>query len=259
MARQSVFSAVLLFLVLAPAALQAEEGDVLAGTATTIRPDFTLELASGDSVLLAGILPPQAILKSANDVAAWQETALAFLDKATKGKPLRLVEADIARDRHGRRPAQVFLADTPELWLQGSLVREGLAVVHGGPSRRSRQADLLALENEARRAGRGLWRLAELQPLSTQRAGEAIDRWRLIEGGVQETAVIRGRGYINFGADWREDFTIYLDPERLAQYEEASGPLNRLQDRRLRVRGWLVSYNGPMIELSYPEQIEVLE
>ena len=29
--------------------------------------------------------------------------------------------------------------------------------------------------------------------------------------------------------------------------------------RRVRVRGWIKSYNGPMIEPSHPEQIEVLE
>lgn len=27
----------------------------------------------------------------------------------------------------------------------------------------------------------------------------------------------------------------------------------------LRVRGWLKSFNGPMIEATHPEQIEVLE
>ena len=29
--------------------------------------------------------------------------------------------------------------------------------------------------------------------------------------------------------------------------------------RRVRVRGWLKSLNGPMIEVTHPEQIEVLE
>jgi len=28
--------------------------------------------------------------------------------------------------------------------------------------------------------------------------------------------------------------------------------------RRVRVRGWLRKYNGPMIDASHPEQIEVL-
>lgn len=227
--------------------------------ATGIRPDFTLELASGEAVLLAGILPPAAILDSQEEAEPWQEQALALLRRTTQGHPLRLVEAAIPRDRHGRLPAQVFLADSPETWLQGALVRDGLAVVQGAPARRAAQTELLALEAEARRAGRGLWRLPHLVPLSHENAGGAVGRWRLIEGRVQETAKVRGQGYINFGANWREDFTIYLNPERLEVFEEASGPLDRLQGRRLRIRGWLVSYNGPMIELSYPEQIEVLQ
>ena len=32
-----------------------------------------------------------------------------------------------------------------------------------------------------------------------------------------------------------------------------------LEGRRVRVRGWLQSLNGPMIEVTHPEQIEVLE
>ncbi|WP_022728313.1 thermonuclease family protein [Fodinicurvata sediminis] len=254
-----VFYSFLVLLLLATTTLQAGTWEALAETRTKMQSDFTLELASGDSVLLAGVLPPQTVLEPGAEMTALQEEALAFLSRATKGKSLNLISTEITHDRHGRRLAQVFQAGTPELWLQGHLVREGLAIVHGGPARRTMQTDLLALENQARLAKRGLWRLAELQPLSPHRANEAIGRWRLIEGQVQDTAAIRGRGYINFGADWREDFTIYLNPERLAEFEETSGPLDRLQGRRLRVRGWLVSYNGPMIELSYPEQIEVLE
>ena len=31
-----------------------------------------------------------------------------------------------------------------------------------------------------------------------------------------------------------------------------------LQGKRIRVRGWLKSFNGPMINATHPEQIEVL-
>lgn len=258
MALLPAFTIVLFLLLTGLTPLQAESEDV-PGIATAIRPDLTLELASGEAVLLAGILPPAIVLDSQEEAEPWQEQVLALLRRTTQDQPLRLSEVAIPEDRHGRRPAQVFLADNPETWLQGLLVREGLAVVQGAPARRAAQAELLALEAEARRAGRGLWRLPQLVPLSHEVAGSALGRWRLVEGRVQETAEVRGRGYINFGADWREDFTIYLEPERLAEFEEASGPLDRLQGRRLRIRGWLVSYNGPMIELSYPEQIEVLE
>jgi hypothetical protein len=32
-----------------------------------------------------------------------------------------------------------------------------------------------------------------------------------------------------------------------------------LQGVRLRARGWLRSFNGPLIDITHPEQIEVLE
>jgi len=31
-----------------------------------------------------------------------------------------------------------------------------------------------------------------------------------------------------------------------------------LEGYNVRVRGWLKEYNGPMVELSHPEQLEVL-
>lgn len=220
---------------------------------------FTVTLASGERILLAGILPPAVVMAQPDQTESWHARAASLLESLTGDAMLKLAPSALPRDRHGRHPAQVYLQDASETWLQGALVREGLAVVQGAPARRAGQRELLALEDEARRARRGLWQSPGLHPLPHDQAHKAIGRWRLIEGQVQDTAVIRGRGYINFGADWREDFTIYLNPERLAQFEETSGPLDRLQGRRLRVRGWLVSYNGPMIELSYPEQIEVLE
>ncbi|WP_026987570.1 thermonuclease family protein [Fodinicurvata fenggangensis] len=220
---------------------------------------FTLTLATGETILLAGILPPAAVLEQPEQSEAWHNKAADLLDRLTRDKELRLIPSALVRDRHGRQPSQVYLQDASDSWLQGQLIRAGLAVTQAAPSRRGGQRELLTLEDEARRAGAGLWQSPRLHPLSHGQAHKAIGRWRLIEGRVQDTAAIRGRGYINFGADWREDFTIYLNPERLAEFEEASGPLDRLQGRRLRVRGWLVSYNGPMIELSYPEQIEVLE
>lgn len=65
--------------------------------------------------------------------------------------------------------------------------------------------------------------------------------------------------YLNFGADWRTDFTITIAARDLKLFEQAGLDLFALEGRTVRVRGWLDSYNGPAIEADHPEQIEVLD
>jgi hypothetical protein len=95
------------------------------------------------------------------------------------------------------------------------------------------------------------------------RSAEAAGRWlggfELVEGRV--LAVGRGGGntYLNFGADWRSDFTIAVSHRARQTFEEAGIDLESYEGKRVRVRGWLKSRNGPMIGVTHPEQIEELE
>jgi hypothetical protein len=76
---------------------------------------------------------------------------------------------------------------------------------------------------------------------------------------VLKAALVKGRVYLNFGADWKSDFTVTLAPAVRRVFEaEGIDPLV-YDGKRVRVRGWIESYNGPMIEASHPEQIEVIE
>jgi hypothetical protein len=86
-----------------------------------------------------------------------------------------------------------------------------------------------------------------------------LSGFELVEGRVIEAAIVRKRTYLNFGADWRSDFTITIAPKTWRLFEaEGIDPLS-YQGKRVRVRGWLKSYNGPLIEVTHPEQIEVIE
>ena len=65
--------------------------------------------------------------------------------------------------------------------------------------------------------------------------------------------------FLNFGDNWRTDFTIRLDRRIARQFRRAGLTADSYDGRRVRVRGWLKNWNGPMIEASHPEQIEILE
>ena len=175
---------------------------------------------------------------------AWTEAFLARPE-------LRLEPAKPRLDRHGRRLAHVF---SGALWLQRELVARGLAVVAPPLVSRERARTLLALERRARRSEPGLWRRDGARPVPAERARSALDRFAIVEGVVVATARGFRHRFVNFGEDWREDFTVLLRRGRLSR----AFPRGALEGRRVRVRGWVFYRNGPAIELADPLYLEPL-
>lgn len=154
-------------------------------------------------------------------------------------------------DRHGRRLAHVF---SGPLWLQRELVARGLAVVAPPLTSRERAGALLALERRARLSEPGLWMRRDARTVAADRARSVLDRFAIVEGRVLATARGFRSNFVNFGEDWREDFTIYLKRGRISR----AFPPGTLEGRRVRVRGWVYYSNGPAIELADPLYLEVL-
>jgi hypothetical protein len=145
------------------------------------------------------------------------------------------------------------------LWLQGEMLSLGLARVYSFRDNRALVADMLALERAAREARLGIWG-DPFYRVRDARFPERIprDSFELVEGRVQAVAVVRGRTYINFGEDWRTDFTATFGAREGRVFKREDYDVAALEGRRIRVRGWIMSRNGPMIELTHPDQIEVL-
>jgi len=118
---------------------------------------------------------------------------------------------------------------------------------------------MLMLEREARVAGRGIWSHAFYRVRDTSKTPQHLDSFRLVEGTVMSSVEVRGRTYLKFGKDWRSDFTVTISPRDKRRFREESFDLLALKGRRVRVRGWLHQGDGPMIDVTHPEQIELLE
>ena len=87
----------------------------------------------------------------------------------------------------------------------------------------------------------------------------ASGRFVLVEGRIVRVARTTNYWYANFGRSIRRDFTVRVPPEAERGFEAAGVDLEGLEKRRVRVRGWLFEDNGPMIEVTQPLAIEVLE
>jgi endonuclease YncB( thermonuclease family) len=213
---------------------QVVNGEVLATDAGELR--------------LAGIMTPTQPEALAREVdAALRNLAI--------GRTVTLAYEIEPLDRHGRLIAQV--ETRAGLWLQGALLDRGLARVATAPDRRARAAEMLARERSARAAGRGLWAHAHYRVLSDAEAVAHAGAFHLVEGRVLDVRRIRGTTYLNFGPDWRTDFTVAVAQVAQPLFRAANMPLAGLKDRQVRVRGWLRLYNGALIDATHPEQIEV--
>jgi hypothetical protein len=218
----------------------------------------TVVLESGEQVRLVGIQAPKLSLGRAHvkDQPLSAE-AKAALESLALGHTVRLSFGGARRDRHGRFLAH--LHDESGRWIQGAMLARGLARVYTFPDNRALVPEMLALEDAARAARLGIWAEPFYAVLDAVDPDMPLDSYALVEGRVLDAAEVRSRVFLNFGEDWREDFTATVSPQDRDTFAAAGLDPLALEGRRVRVRGWLESRNGPEIVLTHPEQIEVLD
>jgi endonuclease YncB( thermonuclease family) len=187
--------------------------------------------------------------------------AKAALESLLVGQRAELHQASPATDRYGRTLAHVFLAGTersagPEMLAQG-YARVG---AHVGNS--ACAAELLAHERAARVAKLGLWANPYYVIVGAESGAELLaerGRFTVVEGKVLSVRESGGTIYMNFGRRWSAALTVTILKRHERIFTQAGLPLKSLQNRRVRVRGWVDERNGPRIEASHPEQIEIAE
>jgi endonuclease YncB( thermonuclease family) len=254
---------VLAALICAPRAIACDLPEGETATVASVEDGETVTLTDGRKVRLAGVKAPAAPLGwKGDDPWPFVAEATDALTQLASGGEVELRFDERRGDRHGHVLAQVYVTkDTARVWVQEALLRQGLARVYSFPDMRACVNELLTAERNARAARRGLWRSWAYRiedAGDAERLGKLTRTYQLVEGEV--VAVGEGRKwlYLNFMEDWRRDFTVTIARKDLAAFEAAGLDLMGLAGQRLRVRGWVEWWNGPMIEATHPEQIELL-
>ena len=207
----------------------------------------TFRLDDGREVRLAGIVPVTA------------DKTKAALAAIVTGRDVTLRGEEDAPDRYGRQPAFVFLpgSGTP---VQSELLRQGEALVSTEVASKDCAAELAAAEAEARRAKRGTW----ADPAAIKNAESpgdilaGIGRFTVVEGRVLSVRQAGATTYLNFGRNWTRDFAVTISRRMIPAFEAAGLAPKSLENRRIRVRGFVEARGGPRIEVLRVGQIEVL-
>lgn len=254
---------VLLGLTLLTASLPRAQGAECAGgkldpgptvTVDAVAEDGTLRTSDRREVLLAGISMPRAAVGH-DPAQPLAETARRALTDLALGRSMVLHQGPKRRDRYDRLLAHPCLPDGT--WLQGHLLERGLALVATTRDTPQLATEMLALERTARERKAGIWSERFFRVRNPYETRRDIDTYQIVEGPVVTAVIIKGRAYLNFGQDWRTDFTFSISPSDRKAFERSGIDLAALASRRVRGRGWVTLRNGPLIELTHPEQLEI--
>jgi len=219
----------------------------------------TVTLDDGRMVRLAGLLPPVPPLDIAED-APWPlaEEARRRLADLIAGRAARVATTTKEPDRHGRIAARLFRAED-ELWIGGAMVADGLARV--GIATDACTENLLQREARARADRRGVWShpayavASADDPNLADRAG----RFAIVEGTVLSVGKGRRVVFLNFGKNWRKDFTATLYGTQTKRWRQTGLDPVALTGVSVRIRGWLENQDGALIRVNTPQQIERLD
>jgi len=215
-----------------------------------------------DTVRLICIQAPQLPL-GLPGFAAWPlaKVSKRALGTTVSGRAARNGHVGCRLDRHGCFLAHLLVTDRnggDDLWVRGELVSLGMARVCTFPDNRRLAAAMLALEGRARAAQRGICAHPFYAVRVPRKTGSLIDTFQTVEGKVLDAARMRNRVFPNFGLDWCTYFIVALSSKTCRLFKNEAGDPGALAGRRVRVRGWIKRFNGPLVHTSYPEQVEVL-
>jgi len=207
----------------------------------------TLRLADGREIRLAGLARPATA-----DAAAALTSLVGDRDVVLRG-------ADDSPDRYGRQSLFVYPEDAGPS-AQAMLLRAGHALYSGMLGDAGCAGELLAAEAAARSSRLGAWAAADAIK-NAERPGDILaiaGQFGVVEGKVVSVRQAGTTFYVNFGRRWTEGFAVTISGRMIAALETAGLTPKSLENRRLRVRGWVERHGGPRMELFRAGQIELI-
>jgi micrococcal nuclease len=114
----------------------------------------TIQLGNGMHIRYIGINAPE-IAHQDKPGEPFGPEAMAFNEKIVLSKPVRIQGDQAATDQYNRQLAYIFLQDGT--FVNQEIVRNGLAYVLYKPPNITHDAELLKSQQEAMKAGKGMW------------------------------------------------------------------------------------------------------
>lgn len=215
----------------------------------------------GQHLRLIGIDTPELRRKTplgfVSEPAPLAKEAKEFTKRLAEGKYAR-IEFDIEKkDKYGRLLGYCFIKEGgKEIFLNKRLLEEGFAVLYTSPPNVKYVGEFLKAQKEARRNRKGLWGAYEV--INPEEAGKFIGQIRTVRGKVLSTYNSGKVVFLNFGQDYKKDFTVVIFKESLPYFfKRGIRPWEFYKGKIVEVTGRIREYNGPEIIVNSPLEIEI--
>ena len=213
-----------------------------------------LELESGRTVVMQHLRIPQI-------PAPFGFEAFAGLNDLLEGRDIIYLPSMDGADRFGNLRASVWYPGDKTLLgdsIWERVVRQGLARIFASGTYSGVVPEMWVLEAEARAARHGLWaeRAYDVRAADADRLAQDMETHQIVEGIVTDAQSRGSRTFLNFGSDYRTDFTVVVTDaigKRLAE------PSETLSGARVQVRGFIEMVNGPSLWLTHPDNLRILD
>lgn len=224
-----------------------------------------IQLRDGRLVRLSGLdVPRMAPLAAAEQRGPIRDIALEARDilaENLENAQIRIFvsrKEDAQKNRYGHWIAHLQNIENDK-WVQAILLENGLARAMPTARHPELAPAMFHAERHARKEKKGVWDLPAKTVQSLGSVRDYLHDLHVIQGRIVSVAVRQGRIYLNFGPDWRTDFTATIAPENRKAFSKRG--MNPLEwgGRHVELRGWVGEYNGPNLELAHPVQIRFLQ
>jgi endonuclease YncB( thermonuclease family) len=220
-----------------------------------------LALEDGQKLKIAGIDPPRPTPEdpdldttSSGKLAAW-----------LTGREILFRPLGQRLDRWGRVPAEVFApsaeAGSAFLPVAQAILEAGLARFAPDAGVRHCRDVLLKAEAGARAAALGLWTdpyYAIMAAADHESFAEKAGTFVIVEGHVSGVDTGGFRATLSFGPRRGQDFSVTILQRNIKIFNAAGFNLASFAGQIIRVRGLLDTRFGPQIEISSPDEVEIV-
>jgi len=172
-----------------------------------------------------------------------------YLTKLLNGKTITLYQENKALDRYNT--AEIIVVDEKGTVAQSTLVSEGLSWAYITKENKALHTELKNIEKEARKNKKGFWGNELYVVKNINNVKDFINSYQLVEGIVKSVSTVKNSVYLNFGDNWKEDFTVRFPYLKNKDYSNWAG-------KKILARGWVESYYGPMINIENDAQIDII-
>ncbi|MBL4837284.1 MAG: thermonuclease family protein [Kordiimonadaceae bacterium] len=213
-----------------------------------------ITLDDGTVLILRGIKAPEYWPVSA-PYKSWPYGAKAksALTQYLAGHPITLYCGKKKLTHAGEKIVHLMRDDND--WVQYWLVEKGHVYSFPVAGVAAGSASLWQSEKRARQQERGLWKKPSLSVVTATGKNLKPGWFQIVTGKVTTARKVRKNIYLNFGADWRKDFTVQIGARSARTFrKQGIDPLS-LQGKTIEVRGFMEWSAGPKIIITHSEQI----